>query len=338
VETVESGGGDAGGVPTAPGDAMLHAALSPAGHALPIGLSAIAAAVVLDAHQLLDRYRTHLLRDRHREPRTWKTYRDTITSFWAFAGKSPQRCTTQDLHRFLYDRTLADATRASYTSHIKAAYRWWHAVKLLPTDPFANYATPTVRPGPPRSLSLGDVARLIGFAYNQPRLHLIVWLAYGAGLRVGEIARLRIEDCAVFGVRPHLRVYGKGRRERLVWLHPDVAEVLRGALVGRPQSGPVVESEVDGGRPISPARVSRLVSWALRDVGIAATGHQLRHTFATELLAAGKGQNLHAISRLLGHASVATTERYVSGYDQDAYDAVQGLPDPRPGPRRLPAG
>jgi integrase/recombinase XerD len=124
-------------------------------------------------------------------------------------------------------------------------------------------------------------------------------------------------------------------------LHPRLVDLLAAALAGRPQTGPLIESDVTPGAHISPDRARRLLGRALRDAGVEATGHQLRHTFATEILAAGRGQNLRAVSRMLGHSSIATTERYTSGYDADAIEAVRWLPDPEPNPRptdqRFPA-
>jgi len=191
----------------------------------------------------------------------------------------------------------------------------------------AAVQVPPPRLGPPRALALGDVAQVLDEVAGDRRAELLVWLAYGCGLRAAEIAALRIEDCHL-GARPHLRVRGKGRKQRLVPLHPRVAAVLLAALAGRPSVGPVVESHRDQGRGLSAKTVSHLLGEALRTAGVAATGQQLRHTFATELLAAGEGTNIRAVSRLLGHSQLEVTERYVGAYDADAWAAVHLLPDP----------
>jgi integrase/recombinase XerD len=282
----------------------------------------------LTRYQLLDRYRAYLVEECYRERRTFTSYRRTLILFWDYVGREPHRVTVRDLHRFLNRRNLASATRACYASHIKAAYRWWHEARLLPTNPFAGVRTPPARAGPPRALVLPDVRRLILSAYNDPRLFVMVWLGYGAGLRAAEIAGLRIEDCQLGG-QPTIRVIGKGHKQRVIPLHPTVAHVLSVHLTGRPRSGPVIENQVDPERPISPARVSRLLSRALHELGIRATGHQLRHSFATELLAASHGTNLRAVSHLLGHADLKTTQRYVSAFNADAIEAIKLLPDPR---------
>jgi integrase/recombinase XerD len=284
-----------------------------------------------------DRYRAHLLVEQ-RAPATIRHYHRTLALFWDFCGKQPSRCGPRDLRRFLDRRTtavsahgavLADATRRSYAAVILAAYHWAYAAKLHRRDPMAGVRVPTVYPATRDPLDLGQVIALVAYSYAEPRTHLAVWVAFGCGVRVAELAGLRIEDCHL-GARPHLRVHGKGRRERVVPLHPEVAGVLRLALVGRPQTGPVLESKTMPGRPISPHTVSEDLRVALRACGIRATPHQLRHTFAVELLAADAGRNIRAVSRLLGHASTETTERfYTCTYDADAWAAVQLLPDPR---------
>jgi site-specific recombinase XerD len=168
----------------------------------------------LDRYKLLERYRHHLLVERYRSRETWLKYRGTLLDFWAFCGKDPAKAQPRDVHRFL-DRPLAESTRAAYAVRIKPFYRWAAGARLLPRDPLATCMSPPVHPGPPRALDVADVRKLLIAAQPNPRLHLIVWLAYGAGLRAGEIVRLRIEDVFLSG-RPQLRVRGKGNRPRAV--------------------------------------------------------------------------------------------------------------------------
>ena len=96
----------------------------------------------------------------------------------------------------------------------------------------------------------------------------------------------------------------------------------------------MVESHRDQGRGLSAKTVSHLLGEALRAAGVAATGHQLRHTFATELLAVGEGTNIRAVSRLLGHSQLEVTERYVGAYDADAWARSTCCPTPG---RRCPS-
>jgi site-specific recombinase XerD len=298
----------------------------------------------LDGVELLARWRTAVVVEDGHPATTWREYRRTLVAFWDHAGKPPGRVGLDDLERFCgrviepparrAGRRLSDQTRHNYTSHVKAFYAWAVREGLLARDPFARVRVPRVRQGPPRSLDLAVVERLLAFTVPRPRLHLAVWLAYGAGLRCMEIASLRIEDCQG-GEHPTLRVAGKGGKVRVVPLHPRVAGVLAAALCYRPATGPVIASATDDRAHLGAKYVSALLCDALRALELPYTPHQLRHTFATEVLAAGQGTNLRAVQRLLGHASLRTTEVYTSAYDVDAQQAVKGLPDPT-APRRLP--
>jgi integrase len=77
-------------------------------------------------------------------------------------------------------------------------------------------------------------------------------------------------------------------------------------------------------------QVTHIIRMAMKATGVKARPHDLRHTYATQLLAAGRGENLLTVSRLLGHSSTALTEQvYGSGY-RGELDAVAALlPDPR---------
>jgi integrase/recombinase XerD len=282
-------------------------------------------------------YREHLL-DADRAPRTLEEYHRCLWAFWDHCGKQPSRVTARDLRRFLARPAvpggnsrgpyLADSTKAREAASVRAFYRWAYATRHVGRDPFAGMVMPRVHPGPPRALDLAAVDRLLEAAAPTPRVWLEVWLGYGAGLRVAEMASLRIEH-VVLGHHPHLDVTGKGGRLRVVPLASIVADVLRLALAGRPALGPVLAQHAHPDWGISRKTVGHELNAALKKARITESAHALRHTFATEILAAGHGANLRAVQQLLGHADPKTTQRYVSAYDQDAYDAAGLLPDPR---------
>jgi site-specific recombinase XerD len=284
-------------------------------------------------------YRAHL-EDAARAPRTLEEYHRCLWAFWAHCGKQPGRVTERDLRRFLARPAvpggnsrgpyLADSTKAREAASVRAFYRWAYATRHVGRDPFAGMVMPRVHPGPPRSLGLDLIARLLETAAPTPRVWLEVWLGYGAGLRVAEMASLRIEH-VVLGHHPHLDVIGKGGRPRVVPLASLVAEILHLALAGRPVLGPVLAQHAHPDRGLSRKTVGAELNAALKVAQITESAHALRHTFAVEVLAAGHGRNLHAVQHLLGHADPKTTQRYVSAYDADAWDAVEGLPDPRAG-------
>jgi len=274
-------------------------------------------------------YRLHLVIEQGHQHRTWMVQRRTVLAFLAAAGEPYDQVTTAHLERYTRRPGLSDHTRHAYTSHLKTFYAWLADAGHLPDDPFRKVKTPRVRPAPPRDLDLADVARLLDYAVQRPRLWVMAWLGYGAGLRCAEIASLRVEDVRLGGREPQLRVHGKGGAWRTVPLHPVLAGVLALWLdqSGLGASGPLLPSERDPSLHVGAHWVSDLLCGALRDAGVRATAHQLRHTFASDLLA--ECEDLRAVQQLLGHVSIRTTEGYTSGVTAKTRRAVGHLRDPR---------
>jgi integrase/recombinase XerC len=137
----------------------------------------------------------------------------------------------------------------------------------------------------------------------------VLALLYGGGLRISEALGLKRAD---FGSRDTVTVTGKGRKERMVPVLPQVAKLIADYVAlcpyDLPQDGPLFVGAKGG--PLS-ARVVQLSMARLRGaLGLAetATPHALRHSFATHLLA--RGGDLRSIQELLGHASLSTTQIY----------------------------
>jgi len=137
----------------------------------------------------------------------------------------------------------------------------------------------------------------------------VLALLYGGGLRISEALGLKRAD---FGSRDTVTVTGKGRKERMVPVLPQVAKLIADYVAlcpyDLPQDGPLFVGAKGG--PLS-ARVVQLSMARLRGaLGLAetATPHGLRHSFATHLLA--RGGDLRSIQELLGHASLSTTQIY----------------------------
>jgi integrase len=137
-----------------------------------------------------------------------------------------------------------------------------------------------------------------------------------------EIAGLQRDDILERHEPPVLVVTaGKGDRERVVPLHPDVLAALR--VFGMPKQGPVFIGSRTGAQ-LSPAAMSHAVGRYFRSLGIDATGHQLRHWFGTNVYRTS-GKDLRATQELLGHSSPTTTAIYAAWNPTDALNAVVAL-------------
>jgi len=213
----------------------------------------------------------------------------------------------------------APATLARNLAAIRSFYRWAVRRELLDRDPAALLRSPKLPRRLPRFLAEEDAARLVEQpAAAEPRGlrdRAILELAYGAGLRVAELARL---DLAGLDLAAGLvRVLGKGSKERIVPCGREAVAALQRYLPVRPrlkaQDGAIDPQALflnaRGGR-LSVRGIRDLVHRHAREAGLLQEvgPHALRHSFATHLL--DHGADLRGIQELLGHASLSTTQRY----------------------------
>ncbi|MDQ6951296.1 MAG: tyrosine recombinase XerC [Mariprofundales bacterium] len=145
----------------------------------------------------------------------------------------------------------------------------------------------------------------------QARDQTMVALLYGCGLRVSELVALNIGDLNLSSRQLQVEE-GKGNKQRLVPIPKQAVAMVRHYLQLRPLNAalqPALLINQRGGR-LTSRSVQRLLKKIARSIGIddAVTPHRLRHSYATDMLVGGA--DLRAVQELLGHASLATTERY----------------------------
>ena len=256
---------------------------------------------------LRETMREHL-RKRNLSPRTEKTYIDAVAKFALHFGKSPDLLGPEDIHR--YQVYLAEGKKLSWSSYNQAvcALRFFYCETLgrgceIRHIPFAKQPRKL-----PVVLSRKEVSGLLQSAVNIKHLGIMM-LTYSAGLRLTEVAGLRIPDIDSARMVIHVR-QGKGQKERILPLSPVVLKVLRDYwCIARPRDH-LFPGECEG-RSISHAAIQKFVPRAGKRAGIKkrVTMHCLRHTFATHHLEAGT--DLRTLQLLMGHASLRTTSRYL---------------------------
>lgn len=161
----------------------------------------------------------------------------------------------------------------------------------------------------PRPATSETVVKALGSA--DPHVTLMIRLANELGMRRGEVAQVHPENDLVGDPSGwSLIVHGKGMKKRVLPLPDDLAELLTAAGPGHLFPSPV-------GGHLSAHWVGTLVSRALAD---GTTMHQLRHLCATEIH--NQTHDVRLVQTLLGHASLATTQRYLAVDDAKVRDAV----------------
>ena len=212
---------------------------------------------------------------------------------------------------------------ASSAARAVVAVRGWHKFEMLegrvPHDPAAGIKPPGSQKRLPKAISIEEIQQLIDGASAAPhplglRDRALVEVLYGTGARISEAVGLAIDDVDLeLGA---LRLFGKGRKERVVPLGQYAIEALEAYAV---RCRPVLATGGKGtsslflnqrGNPLSRQSAWAVLQDAADRAGLTVniSPHTLRHSYATHLLAGGA--DVRVVQELLGHASVATTQIY----------------------------
>ena len=243
---------------------------------------------------------------------TQHNYIRDVGRFATFLGRSPDRATADDVRRFQIEQRDAGVPTPTMNS-IVSALRFFFTHTIDRPD-LARKLIRTVHPrNLPVVLSRDEVARLLN-ATTCLKHQAALSVAYGAGLRVAEVAALKVSD--IDSERMLLRVErGKGGRYRNAILPADLLSLLRKWwTAGRQQGVMHAQGWLFPGqyatKPISTRHLHRVVVEAAQAAEITKRvgPHTLRHSFATHLLE--DGVDIRVIQALLGHSRLDTTALY----------------------------
>jgi integrase len=266
--------------------------------------------------EILDLFHLHM-QTAKLSPDTIKKRLEVLRRLTTFLDGKLIAATSDDLAAF--QATFAHLAPASidiYSRHVASFYRWALAYGHIDKDPTGRMVDVRLRKGLPHPTSADDL-RII-FACTRRPLRTAYALAAFAGLRAGEITRLRWEDIDLR--RGTAFVRGKGQRDRIVPLLAPVVDELQ--RVGIAPRGPVVV--LPSGRPFTPNRLSMESCKHLTQLpGVSTTLHGLRHSFGS--LAYRYTKDPLLVRDLLGHQSVQTTEIYMSSTVDGAGERLAGL-------------
>jgi integrase/recombinase XerD len=279
------------------------------------------------AERALREFLEHGALERGLAPRTLEAYGRDLRAFLACLRangvREPRRIGRADVVGYLESlesRGVGARSRARALVAVRRFARFLIATGVLRADPVEGVLSPRLPRALPKRLLPAEVEALLAAAEPDTPLGLrdraMLELAYGAGLRVGELVALPL--AALDRRAGLLRVLGKGRRERLVPVGEPALDALDAWLrSGRPRLLRRARAATDAvflserGAPMTRQNFfARLRGLALR-AGLPrerVSPHVLRHAFATDLLEGGA--DLRAVQAMLGHADLATTQIY----------------------------
>ena len=290
-----------------------------------------------------------LTHERRVSKHTIRAYRSDLRAFVSFVRelgfeKGPDSLSAMYIRKYvaeIHDSTQA-RTRARKLSALRSFYKFMVSRGWVKDNVASTISSPKLPQPLPRGIGVDHVFQLLE---SEPpdsknvqleiRDKAIAELLYGAGIRAAELVNLDVAD--VDHRRDTIRVFGKGRKERIVPFGGKVKESLADWLVARrgllEKRNRVAEEALfvnfRGGRLSSRGLAKRLHRRAENaEMPQRITPHMMRHSFATHLL--DGGADLRSIQEMLGHSSLGTTQRYTAvsiEHLRNVYDGAHPLSD-----------
>lgn len=239
---------------------------------------------------------------------TKKSYLLCCRVFVGHFMRSPEQLGAREIEDFLVhlirDRAASPPTVGVYVAAIRFLYRW----VLRNADVVADLPRPKIPNKLPFVPGRDEVHTILS-AIRSMKYRTMLIVAYGAGLRISEARRLRVDDIDSKRMVLHIRA-AKQAKDRLVLLSPKLLDVLRQYWADARPGGPYLFPSSRSGTPVSSDAVRKVLKAAMSEIGFRkkVTLHSLRHGFATHLLE--DGTDVRVIQALLGHANLQTTAHY----------------------------
>jgi len=270
----------------------------------------------------LEEFLAYLRHERNASPHTISSYRIDLLQLADYLASRKIKLREVEnviLRGFLvelYRKNLSKASAARKLAAVRSFFDFGVRKKWVDDNPAKVVATPRLDRRVPAFLSEEEMEKLLEIPPADNRLGVrdraILELFYATGIRLAELVGINLEDINLG--EKMVRVRGKGKKERLVPFGRKASESLSEYLRLRPDFHPPPGNRGlflnYRGTRISPRSVERLVAKYLRRAAVRRkmSPHALRHSFATHLL--GRGADLRVIQELLGHESLATTQKY----------------------------
>lgn len=288
---------------------------------------------------LLPRYE-RWLKGEKRQPQGIAKYMWTIRQVCRWLGDDATNADLTETAVRRYREDLADddksaSTIGNHLSVIRSFCHWAMIEGLRTDDPTWRQRWPAKAEEDPEALTQDELDALLA-AISSPLAHdeetvwywkrnrrAILTMLY-TGLRLSEMAALLFRHVQ-FHERRIVVLGGKGGRNRSVPIHTELLKLTLEVPAIDRMPGKAVIAQRDSGLPLTRKSFVKIFDVWLPRYGIEIHAHQLRHTFATQLLY--NGANIKQIQELLGHKRLDTTQRYLRLDESHRRAAIEQLPD-----------
>ena len=273
---------------------------------------------------MLEEFIRHISLERNLSSHTIRNYFSDLSQFYEYLTGVLKKDTLliEDLRNIdhiilraffanLYEKGLCKSSVARKISTIRTFFNYMCREGNLVNNPGKMVSTPKRGKTLPKFLSVDEADRLLGTPVGEDRLSIrdraILETFYSAGLRIGEIVAINIEDLNLS--EGLIKVKGKGRKERIVPVGEKAVDAIKKYLATSQLTNTLPLFLNKYGKRITTRSVHRIVDKYKKLSGLwDITPHSLRHSFATHLLEGGA--DLRSVQEMLGHASLSTTQRY----------------------------
>lgn len=271
-------------------------------------LKSVLHGVPVEQLELMQSYAQVFIRENYSYA-TMKIYCSAFRSFLYYLKdlNEIQNLTRQDLENYLNHVSEKEVSYGAINRHISAIKFYYEKLGGWSKMRLSQVNRPRQPKNLPFILSIGEVKRVFDVVQNSKHRSML-FLAYGCGLRAGEIVNLQLRDIMMDRGQIFIRG-GKGKKDRVVML-PKMLVPILGQYIQEQRPDRWLFPGQNRACPYSHSSLRNVFKRALRASGVDDRHklHNLRHSFATHLMERGTQQRL--IQKLLGHSSSKTTEIY----------------------------
>ena len=261
-----------------------------------------------EAYKFLD----YLKYERGFSDYTIKSYREDLTEFYDFAKENNVDIDlVRKYLRELYEKKYSNRSISRKVSSLKSYFKYLESEGIIKDNFMRLISNPKIEKTLPNYLNYEDLEKLLNYPDRNNKYGLrdalILEMLYSSGIRVSELANMKVKDID-FNEKKIL-ILGKGNKERYVYFGSKCMDLLNKYLKLDHKDSPYL---LIGKRAekLNEREIRSIVTESAKKAGISVhvTPHTLRHTYATHML--NDGADLKSVGDLLGHESLSTTQIY----------------------------
>lgn len=279
----------------------------------------------MDYSDLLRGFKRHCLVERGMTPRNYFFIERSLRMLTEYAKtENVTKLSEGVIREFLIDMSLnrgwAPKTYRLYLQNFSTFFKWCVRIRAVKSNPCEKIEKPKLPKRLPRSLTKEQTHTILSatswyswrYSFERARNEAIISMFIFTGLRLQELLNLKIEDVNLETNEIFVKE-GKGRKDRIVPVHPRLTIILRGYEQERKKKGKFSEwyfTGIHSDKPLNAKNTREICRKVSETSGIKFTPHMLRHTFAR--LSVDADLNLYKLKEIMGHSDVSTTQIYLS--------------------------